>query len=615
MPVPFFRFYVFAAGLALCLPAVAQSPAAVELQAAKAASPIAFDIHIEAPEEIRLMLERNMDLQRYRLLEDLSDSEIQTLLLTAPQDIGDLVATLGYFSPQIQVQLQAAKPPLPRIVKIAVEPGARTTVRAVHLELQGPIAQDPKAGAQRNAVQDGWTLPESEYFSQERWDDAKQHALKQLVSERYAAAQLLSSQADVDADAAYADLSVTLDSGPAYRIGSLEVEGVERYGDLLVRRLARLPAGKDYTASALVDAQKRLTDSGYYDSAYFSLDQSSEPDYATVRAQVKEAAMQKLVLGIGASTDSGARWSAEHTHNLVPGIGWRTVNKIAADRDTQTFTSDWTSQPGDNQWRWAASALLQQQAIAEIDVNTRRYRAGRFTTQADLDQSYYLQFERTQAVYREIDQSNANEALTVNYAFALRRFDSTPFPQQGWGIGGELGVGSVLGADQEPYSRFLLNGRFYQPLERPGDSLFNSQRAGRMVYRAQVGAVIVDNASNVPFNQLFLTGGDTTVRGYKRDEIGVKHDGVLSAESGRYMVNASIEWQRPIVRAGVLTDWESAVCVDTGAVANRTEEFSFKVGVGVGARWKSPIGPLQMDLAYGVATQAVRLHLNVGFVF
>jgi translocation and assembly module TamA len=50
-------------------------------------------------------------------------------------------------------------------------------------------------------------------------------------------------------------------------------------------------------------------------------------------------------------------------------------------------------------------------------------------------------------------------------------------------------------------------------------------------------------------------------------------------------------------------------------VANRVEEFSFKTGVGVGARWKSPIGPLQIDAAYGVATQSFRLHLNVGFVF
>jgi translocation and assembly module TamA len=136
-----------------------------------------------------------------------------------------------------------------------------------------------------------------------------------------------------------------------------------------------------------------------------------------------------------------------------------------------------------------------------------------------------------------------------------------------------------------------------------------------MVYRAQAGAVVVNDATTVPFSQLFLTGGDTTVRGYKLDEIGVTHAGILTAESGRYVATAGVEWQRPIVRNGLMTDWESAVFLDTGAVANRTEEFSFKVGLGVGARWKSPVGPLQIDLAYGVATEALRLHLNVGFVF
>ncbi|RYF40835.1 MAG: hypothetical protein EOO25_11535, partial [Comamonadaceae bacterium] len=34
-----------------------------------------------------------------------------------------------------------------------------------------------------------------------------------------------------------------------------------------------------------------------------------------------------------------------------------------------------------------------------------------------------------------------------------------------------------------------------------------------------------------------------------------------------------------------------------------------------GVRWKSPIGPLQIDLAYGVKVQALRLHVNVGFTF
>jgi translocation and assembly module TamA len=39
------------------------------------------------------------------------------------------------------------------------------------------------------------------------------------------------------------------------------------------------------------------------------------------------------------------------------------------------------------------------------------------------------------------------------------------------------------------------------------------------------------------------------------------------------------------------------------------------LGSGVGLRWKSPVGPLQLDLAYGHAVQNWRLHLNVGFAF
>jgi translocation and assembly module TamA len=481
--------------------------------------------------------------------------------------------------------------------------------------LEGAIAQDAQGQQQRQSVQDLWTLASGEPFSQAAWDNAKQQALKQLVAKRYATARLVSSQAEVHPDTSSVDLALQLDSGPAYQIGSLEVQGNQRYSREMVQRFARLQPGESYELSKLVEAQQRLTDSGYYDSAYLNLDTASDPAQAVVQAQVKEALMQKLVFGVGASTDAGARWSAEHTYNQVPGIDWRAVNKIQVARDSKSFASDWTSQPNDGRWRWASSALFQHDTIGAIEVSTERYRAGRFTSATDLDQSYYLQYERTTAFYQALNQSTVNAAASANYAFALRSFDSTPFPTSGWGLGGELSAGSILGAEQEPYARVLLRARAYQPLGLSESNLFLRQHAGRMVYRAQAGAVVVNDATNVPFSQLFLTGGDTTVRGYKLDEIGVTRAGVLTAESGRFVATAGIEWQRPIVRNGLMTDWESAVFIDTGAVANRTEEFSFKVGLGVGARWKSPIGPLQIDVAYGVATEALRLHLNVGFVF
>jgi translocation and assembly module TamA len=34
--------------------------------------------------------------------------------------------------------------------------------------------------------------------------------------------------------------------------------------------------------------------------------------------------------------------------------------------------------------------------------------------------------------------------------------------------------------------------------------------------------------------------------------------------------------------------------------------------VGVGIRWRSPVGPLRLDFAYGSETRKMRIHFSVG---
>lgn len=118
----------------------------------------------------------------------------------------------------------------------------------------------------------------------------------------------------------------------------------------------------------------------------------------------------------------------------------------------------------------------------------------------------------------------------------------------------------------------------------------------------------------LPSTQLFLTGGDTTVRGYSFESIGTELTSGQTA-AGRYLAVGSVEWQCPITSNDKLTDWEGVLFVDAGAVADKPSELKAKVGVGAGVRWKSPVGPLQIDLAYGLAVKRLRLHLNVGFTF
>lgn len=600
--------------LALSLGTLLQAQSLPETAAANTPVSVAFSLDIQAPDDIRPVLEQHLELLRYRELTDLSDSELARLLTTAEKNTRDLVATLGYFSPDIRLELLPASATAPRVVQVRVAPGEPTLVSEVRVEFTGPITDDPLPLNQRQQIENTWLLPAGTRFTQAGWSAAKQLALRQLTTQRFPTGHITTSLADIDPVTHRASLAVTLDSGPAYRLGALVITGSQRYNPEIVTRLARLEPGADYEQTELVDAQQRLTDSGYFDSVFISIDTTADPGAAPVLLQLKEAKLQKMVFGIGASTDSGARLSVEHTHHKLPLIGWQAVSKLLLDRNTQSIGTELTSPPDESNWRWVTSGLLQNQQVGSDDITSQRLRLGRSQTGVQIDRNYYLQYDRAQTATRETTLPTVAESVSVNGALTRRNFDSLPFPTSGWGAGMEIGGGTTLGSQQVPFSRLLLHGLIYWPLGRHTDSALTDPRAGRLMLRAQAGGVFAKDEASLPSTQLFLTGGDNSVRGYSVHEIGVTlANGQTTA--GRYLTVGSIEWQHPITRNARLTDWEGTLFVDAGAVADQPDQLHAKVGVGVGARWKSPVGPLQIDLAYGVAVERLRLHLNVGFSF
>ena len=580
----------------------------------KAPASAAFDLTIDAPDEIRTLLGRHLELLRYRELTDLSDGELARLLPAAEQNARELMATLGYFSPEIRIQSEPASATAPRQVSLHAQPGQATTIGEVLIKFSGPITIDPGSLAQRRLIEERWSLRPGRRFTQDAWDAAKRQALQQLTTRRYPTGRIETSLADIDPLTHQASLALTLDSGNPYRLGELVISGTQHYDAELVRRLARLDPGAEYQQAELVEAQQRLAESGYFDSAILSLDTSAQTSAAPVRVQVREAPLQKLVLGIGASTDSGARLSAQHTHHKVPGLGWRAVSNLLLDRDTQSIGSELTAPPDNANWRWVSSALLQRQQSGSFDLGSQRLRGGRSQTDVHIDRNYYLQYDRAQTVAANASAPAVAESLSANYAFTLRNFDSMPYPSRGWGLGAEIGGGSTIGERQrDPYGRVLLRWLGYYPLGRGVDASADS-RAGRLALRAQVGAVIAKEDTVLPSTQLFLAGGDNSVRGYSHNAIGVAL-GNGQTTVGRYLGAGSLEWQRPITLDGRPTDWESTLFIDAGAVANQISDLHLKVGVGAGVRLKSPVGPLQIDVAYGVDVKQLRLHLSVGFNF
>ena len=590
----------------------------VHAQTAEPASAIeatAFDIAVRTPAEfnaLRELVEKHIELQRYRAVTDLDDAELARLMALAEQDVRKLAGTLGHFSPVIRITREdASQRP---VIAITIEPGPATTISNTSISFVGDIANspDPAVTAQKNVLQNNWLLPNGQRFTQDAWDNAKTQALRDLVARRYPAGKLTNSLADIDPATNQASLSLKFDSGPVYRLGPLQVTGVSRYNPVLVPRLAQLKEGAVYDQRALVEAQQRIGASGYFDSATVLMDPDSDPMAAPVQVQVREARLQKVVLGLGASTDSGPRMSLEHSHNRVPGTDWRAVTKLQLGKKAPSAQTEWTSLPDEANWRWVGLARAERIDDNTLITTAQRLRFGRTQQSERIDRNIYVQYDRARVSGAGlVGNTNADtgdgSAVSGNYVWTGRYFDSLPFPRSGYGLGFELGGGFTLSttanAERQPFTRGVARWLGIHTLD-----------GSRIAMRAETGAVLARDTARVPSSSLFRTGGDSTVRGYGYRDIGIKLPSGITGP-GRYMAVGSVEWQRPIKNNGLPTDWENTLFIDAGGVADRPQELRASVGIGTGVRWKSPIGPLQIDLAYGVKTKQLRLHTSVGFVF
>lgn len=578
---------------------------------AQDASPPTFELVVEAPAPMDAFLLRHAELNRFRELPGLTTAELERLVAQSARNMRDLLGTQGYFNPTVLTSLEQGGEGLPRI-RIQVEPGVPARISRVEITLRGAVMDDADAQIQRAAVEQGWGLPVGERFSQSAWDAAKSQALRTLTEKRFPRAQLVNSLADVIPEANEIQLYVELDSGPTIRFGPVSIEGAQRYEADWARRLVELAGvrtGQVFDASVLQDAQRRLTESGYYPSAFVLLATEGAPQEYPVIARVREVPLQKAVLGLGFNTDRGPRLTLEHTHHRLPSINWRSITRFQWEADTTTLGLNLASPVDNKGWRWITGGEAQRQVDERRITVSQQWLLGQSQDTPTLDRSFFLQWDRS--VTRDSAFAAGREqasALSANYAWTRRRLDDLTSPQQGYGLGVELGAGVTLTQERQPYVRSRVRWLGYWPLAEGTD------RPSRLALRLDVGGIWAKQGTPVPVNQRFLAGGDNSVRGYSAREIGAPLT-TGGVEAGRWMTIGSLEWQRPIWREGQQTAWESTLFVDTGAVANSPGDLSPVAGIGAGVRYNSPVGPLQADLGYGLDRKQLRLHLSVGFTF
>src|SRR3546814_444136 len=136
----------------------------------------AYEVHITAPEPLHDLLAQFLDLARYQQREDLNADQFNFMVATADEQVAELVATEGYFSPETTVSVERVNGR--QVVNIGVVPGPRTRISQVDLQVAGPAQQRSPQQIERLIRQ--WPLIQGEAFRQEDWDDAKRSSLQLL---------------------------------------------------------------------------------------------------------------------------------------------------------------------------------------------------------------------------------------------------------------------------------------------------------------------------------------------------------------------------------------------------------------------------------------------------
>jgi translocation and assembly module TamA len=554
-----------------------------------------YRVEVVAPGELGRTLRQGLNLVRQQSDPGISPERFKRLLEEAEREAREVAATEGYFSARVSTRIDDATQP--RTVHLALEPGERTLVTAVEIRFRGPATGDPEAREALEQVREGWRLRVGEPFRQAAWEEAKRVAVRALARWRYAAASVAESQALVDPKTRSASLSVELDSGAPFRFGPLRVSGNRRYPDGVIENLSPVRAGETYDRDKLLLYQRRLLETGYFASVQMDIDaQPREAEAATLRVAVLEAPSQSVETGIGYTTDAGPKFELRYGNQDVRDSAWRFKSALALDEKVQNLqlNLDLPPRPGA---RWnslfarARQTDIQNESTRELAAGLA-HNFGREAEPSALIVSGHL--EEQSIVGQPTDN---RQAVYFGFRHTFSRTDDFVAPRSGYLGSFELG-GAPPGLSTRQFLRAVASASLFFPLGRSNDLLL----------RGQAGSVIAEERTGIPTSFLFRTGGDQTVRGYAFESLGVRQ-GEAVVGGRRLLVGSAelIHW--------VGENWGVAAFVDAGNAWDKGVEFNAAVGAGIGARFRTPIGPIRADLAYGEEVGSFRLHFSVGYSF
>lgn len=564
----------------------------------------AYRVELDAPAPIKALLAAYLELIRYQDRQDLDDDQLNFMLDTVAAQVTQLASTEGYFAPQTTVRLDRNSD-LP-LVRLTVDAGRRTMVARVTVEVAGTALQRSPAQAER--VRRNWGLQTGAPFREDDWASAKQSGLNTLQRRRYPAATIADSQARIDAQSQQADLAVTYNSGPLFTFGELHIDGTKRYPESIIRNINPLRVGEEYSADRLLELQRAIQRTPYFSNAVIGID--TDPAHAEltpVNVHISEFPIQRLRAGAGYATDTGAHVEGRYSHYNVFGSAWVLDGQVKLEQRRQLGVLELATPPDASAYVNSIHASTDRSTLEGIVLHSHRLglRRARDTDKRDFAYTlddYSDRLEQLSGAALPPDtvvQPGTYRALVAGFALTGREVDNPRFPRRGYVVSLEAGAALKGLLTDQTFLRVYSQLRHYSPVGR----------RDVVILRGELGAVLTrGDIAAIPASLLFRAGGTDSVRGYPYQSIGNESGGTVYPT--RFLATGGTEYQHWLSEK-----WGAAVFYDVGAASDHWSGKQFFHAIGLGARYRTPIGPINADLAYGFQSRKIRPHLSLGIAF
>lgn len=401
----------------------------------------------------------------------------------------------------------------------------------------------------------------------------------------------------VDPEVNEARVELVYDVGPRYRFGAVDIQQ-DILRESFVDRFIPFEPGEIYATRGLLRLQRNLDASGYFASARVrpNLDAADDEFQVPIDVEVVPRKRWAFEAGVGFSTDVGPRLRGSVENRYVNRRGHRAQADLELSQRRSGVSTRYLiplADPLTERLEFNASLRredtdTQTSDRAQLGASRIRTRSSGWTV------SEGLRYERER--FTIAGETRTTNFLIPSYQLNRTQADDDLFPQRGHRINLlAQGAAKSIGSSAD-FVQGVARGKMIAPLG-----------SGRLIARTDLALTFTDRVEDLPSSLRFFAGGDTSIRGFGFERLGPTNaDGRVIG--GRHLIVGSAEYEHPVGRA-----FGAAVFTDVGNAFNEFDDVDPRVGIGVGARWRSPVGPIRFDVAHGIdGSEPFRIHFTMG---